>query len=77
MSLGTRSNITCARCGVARVVGATHCPCSELSRVSLGERTNCKVFVYGRICSQTTDSPVIGGHDVLLDAAHDLLDSIV
>ena len=31
------------------------------------------VIVYGRGSSQTIDSPVNWGHDVLLDTAHDLL----
>ena len=48
MNLGTILNITWARCGIASLVGATHCPCSEPSRVLIGERTNCTVFVYGK-----------------------------
>ena len=73
----TKSNITWAKCGIASLVGATHCPCFEPSGYSL---------VKGRIAWYLSMEglPVrplilqsIGGHDVLLDAAHDLLDSIV
>ena len=48
MNLGTRSNITWDRCGIASLMGATHCPCSEPSRVKFGGRTNCTIFVYGK-----------------------------
>ena len=34
---------------------------------------NCAINVYGRVCSKTIESRSIGGHDVLLDIAHDLL----
>ena len=46
MNPGTISNITWARCGITSLVGATHCPCFEPSRVLFGERTNYAVFVY-------------------------------
>ena len=38
---------------------------------------NCTVIFNGRVSNQTTDFPINWGHDVLLDTAHDLLDSIV
>ena len=74
MSPRTRSNITWAKCGIASLVGATLCPCSEPSGLYISERINCAVFVYGRVSSQTIDYSVNWGHDVLLDATHDLLD---
>ena len=59
--MGTRSNISWPRCGVASLVGATLYPCSEPSGVYFGELTNCSVFVYGSINSYTTDSLINWG----------------
>ena len=61
MNLRTRSNITWARCSIVNLEGATHYLCSEPSGVSIGERTICMVFVYGRVCSHTTNSSVNWG----------------
>ena len=49
------------RCDVVSLVGATHCPCFELSGVLFGEKTNCVIIVYGRVCSRTIDSPINWG----------------
>ena len=58
MNLGTRSNITWARCGIASLVGATHCPCSEPSRYSLVKGRIERYLSMGRVCSQTIDYSV-------------------
>ena len=48
--------ITWARCCIASLVGVVH----ALNRVGelIGEMTNCTVIVYGRVGSETTNSPV-------------------
>ena len=58
---GDKIYITWARGGIASLVGATHYPCFELSGVWFDERTNCAVIIYGRVCSQTTNSSINWG----------------
>ena len=58
---GDNIYVTYAKRGVANLVGATHCSCFKPSGVWIGERKNCAIIIYGRVCSQTNDSPVNWG----------------
>ena len=77
MSPETISNITWARCGIVSLVGVIYCPCSEPSeyRIVKGQ------IVWELSMEGLAVIPLtlrsIEDHDVLLDTAHNLLNSIV
>ena len=77
MNPETRSNITWARCGIASLVELhiVHALNRVWYRVVKG-RIARYVSMEGYAVRPLTLLP-LGGHDVLLDPVHDLLDSIV
>ena len=77
MSLRIRSDITWARCGIASLVEATHCPRSEPSGYRMVKGRITRYLSMEGFAVKLLNLRSIEGLDVLLDTAHDLLDSMV
>ena len=78
MSLETRSNITWVRYGIANLVGATLCPYAlNQVRYRLVKGRIARYLSMEELAVRPLTLRSIRGHDVLLDTAQDLLNSIV